>query len=304
MIYDNILQTIGKTPLVRINRMTTGLAVEIFAKAEYFNPGGSVKDRIALSMIEDAEQRGRLKKGDVIIEPTSGNTGIGLALVAAVKGYQLIVTMPETMSRERRLILEQYGAKVILTPAEQGMEGAVVEAERLAREHGYFMPQQFQNPANPRAHRNTTAREIIDDLGERPLDFFVAGVGTSGTLMGTGEILKQHYPTLKVIAVEPKGSPVLSGGVAGPHQIAGIGAGFVPDIYRPEIVDEVIQVSDDEAFQAAKALARLEGLLVGISSGANMSAAIQIARRSGRWRRMVVMLCDTGERYISTKLFG
>jgi cysteine synthase A len=304
MVRDTILDMIGSTPLVRINRMATGASAEVVAKLESFNPGGSVKDRIALSMIEDAERTGRLKPGDVIVEPTSGNTGIGLALVAAVKGYEAVLVMPDTMSVERRALLQQFGARTVLTPGGQGMKGAIAEAERMAAALGHFMPRQFSNPANPETHRRTTAREIIDALEGRTLDYFVAGVGTGGTITGTGEILKEAYPGITVVAVEPAASPVLSGGSPGAHKIQGLGAGFVPDVYSSDSVDEIVQVSDDEALQAARALSREEGILAGISSGAAMFAALEVARLAGSGKLVAVILPDTGERYMSTDLFG
>jgi cysteine synthase A len=303
VINKTILETIGKTPLVRINKLISENDAELIAKLEFFNPGGSVKDRIALSMIEDAEYRGVLKKGGTIIEPTSGNTGIGLAMVAAIKGYQSIFTMPETMSLERRALLQQFGAKIVLTPGQQGMAGAVEEAKRLARQHGYFMPQQFENPSNPDIHRKTTAQEIISDLDNRILDYFVVGVGTGGTITGAGEILKQAFPNIKIIAVEPFDSPVLSGGTPGPHKIQGIGAGFVPEIYNAKVVDEIIKVRNEDALNTAKRLAQEEGILSGISSGANMFAALQVARSAGKGQLVLVIIPDTGERYISTDLF-
>ena len=303
MVHDTILSTIGATPLVRINRMTGDGDAAIIAKLESFNPGGSVKDRIALNMIEDAERSGRLKPGDVIVEPTSGNTGIGLALVAAVKGYEAVFTMPETMSVERRALLAHLGARVVLTPGGEGMKGAIDEADRLGAEPGHFRVRQFSNPANPDAHRKNTAREIIDALGDRTLDFFVAGVGTGGTVTGTGQVLKETYPGVTVVAVEPSSSPVLSGGQSGPHKIQGLGAGFVPDNYGSDVVDEVAQVGDDDAMETARALAREEGILAGISSGAAMFAALEVARRAGSGKLILVMLPDTGERYLSTDLF-
>ncbi len=304
MIYKNILDTIGKTPLVKINKLVTERDAELVAKLEFFNPGGSVKDRIGLSMIKDAEQREQLKKEGTIIEPTSGNTGIGLAMVAAVKGYQVIFTMPETMSIERRALLQQFGAKIVLTPGEKGMKGAVEEAERQSKEFGYFMPQQFKNHVNPEIHRQTTAKEIIKDLDGRIPDYFVAGVGTGGTITGTGEILKEAFPDIKIVAVEPSDSPVLSGGKPGSHKIQGIGAGFIPEIYNEQIVDEIIQVKNEQALKTSKRLAREEGILAGISSGANMFAALQIAQRIGKKKLVIVIIPDTGERYISTELFG
>jgi cysteine synthase A len=269
---------------------------EVVAKLESFNPGGSVKDRIALGMIEDAERTGRLKPGDVVVEPTSGNTGIGLALVAAVRGYEAVLVMPETMSVERRALLQQLGARIVL-------KGAIAEAERMADAPGHFMPRQFSNPANPEVHRRTTAREIIDALEDRTLDFFVAGVGTGGTITGTGEVLKETYPGITVVAVEPAASPVLSGGSPGTHKIQGIGPGFVPDVYNGDNVDEIVQVSDAAALETARALSREEGILAGISSGAAMFAALEVARRAGSGKLVAVILPDTGERYMSTDLF-
>ncbi len=283
--------------------MVGGDDAEVVAKLESFNPSGSVKDRIALGMIEDAERAGRLQPGDVVVEPTSGNTGIGLALVAAVKGYEAVLVMPETMSVERRALLQQLGARTVLTPGGQGMKGAIAEAERMAAAPGHFMPRQFSNPANPEAHRKTTAREIIGALEGRTLDFFVAGVGTGGTITGTAEVLKETYPDITVVAVEPAASPVLSGGSPGAHKIQGIGAGFVPDVYSGDSVDEIVQVGDDEALEAARALSREEGILAGISSGAAMFAALEVARRAGSGKLVAVILPDTGERYMSTDLF-
>ena len=303
MIYNNILETIGHTPLVKINRLVSDADADVVAKVEFFNPGGSIKDRIGLGMIEAAESRGLLKKGSGIVESTSGNTGVGLAMAAAVKGYRAVFTMPASMSVERRALLKQYGAEIVLTPSEKGMGGAMEAAAKIAAERGYFMPQQFKNPANPDTHRRTTAREIIADLGERKPDYFVAGVGTGGTITGVGEVLKEHYPGIRIIAVEPEGSPVLSGGKPGPHRIQGIGAGFVPDNVNQGIIDEVIKIQNEEAFDTARDLARQEGLLVGISAGANMAAAQKIAQRAGKGKLVVVILPDTGERYISTDLF-
>ena len=303
MIYNNILETIGRTPLVRINHLVTVEDADVIAKVEFFNPGGSIKDRIGLGMIEAAESRGLLKKGSGIVEPTSGNTGVGLAMAAAVKGYQAVFTMPASMSIERRALLKQYGAEIVLTPAEEGMGGAMEAAEKIAAERGYFMPQQFKNPANPETHRRTTAREIISDLGENKPDYFVAGVGTGGTISGVGEVMKEHYPDIRIIAVEPEGSPVLSGGKPGPHRIQGIGAGFIPDNVNQSIIDEVIKIENEDAFDTARELARQEGLLVGISAGANMAAAQKIAQSAGNGKLVVVILPDTGERYISTDLF-
>ncbi len=303
MIHRSVLTTIGNTPLVRVNRMVESSDAEVLAKLESFNPGGSVKDRIALAMIEDAERAGEISPGDTIVEPTSGNTGVGLALVAAVKGYRTVFTMPDTMSVERRALLAFLGARVVLTPGSEGMSGAVAAAERLSSERGHFMPRQFENPSNPDAHRGTTARELVEALGERAPDCFVAGVGTGGTITGVGEVLKREYPGVRVVAVEPEASPVLSGGQPGPHRIQGIGAGFVPDVYDPDVVDEVVRVSDDDAFATARRLAREEGIVAGVSSGANMYAALASARRAGAGSLVVVVLPDTGERYISTDLF-
>ncbi|NIO02221.1 MAG: cysteine synthase A [Candidatus Latescibacteria bacterium] len=295
-MYENILETIGRTPMVRLSKINPN----IFAKLEAFNPGGSVKDRIALSMIEDAEHRGLLKPGDTIVEPTSGNTGIGLAMVAAVKDYRLILTMPESMSGERRKILKAYGAELVLTPADKGMKGAVAEADLLAKKHGYFQPQQFANPANPEIHRKTTAQEILHDIDR--VDFFVVGVGTGGTITGAGEVLKQKFKEMIVIAVEPEDSPVLSGGEAGPHKIQGIGAGFVPEILNTNIYDDIIRVKTESAQAAARLLAKKEGIFAGISSGANLHAAMLVADRHPG-KNVVVVLPDTGERYLSTDLF-
>ena len=302
-IFKDITAAVGRTPLVQINKLGSAKAA-ILAKLEAFNPCGSVKDRIALSMIEAAEKDGLIKPDTVIIEPTSGNTGIGLACICAAKGYKLILTMPESMSSERRKLLQLFGAEIVLTPAERGMTGAVEEAEQLvARNPNAFMPQQFNNPANPQIHRETTAEEIWDDTGGK-IDIFVSGVGTGGTLTGCGEVLKQHNKDLKVVAVEPKDSPVLSGGKPGPHKIQGIGAGFVPEVTNVEIIDEIIQVSNDDAIETARQLAMKEGILAGISSGAAMSAAIQLSQRAeSRGKTIVVILPDTGERYISTQMF-
>ena len=298
---DSVLDLIGDTPMVRLHRLPPAGSADVWAKLEWTNPGGSVKDRIAKAMIESAEGAGQLHPGSVIVEPTSGNTGIGLAMVAAVKGYRLILTMPETMTIERRALLKAYGAELVLTPAGEGMKGAVARAEDLARQHGYFMPQQFRNPANPEAHRRTTALEVLGQLPE--LDAFVAGVGTGGTITGVAEVVKAHRPGCRFVAVEPAGSPVLSGGKPGPHQIGGIGAGFVPDVLNTAIIDEIIQVTNEEAAATARRLAREEGILAGISSGAATWAAIQVAQRLGTGRNVAVVLPDTGERNLSTGLF-
>lgn len=298
-VAETILELIGETPMVRLHRVVPAGAAEILAKLEAFNPGGSVKDRIAAAMVEDAERRGVLTPGGTIIEPTSGNTGIGLAMVAAVKGYTLILTLPDGMSLERTNLLQRYGAKVVITPAADGMAGAVAKArELLAQTPGAFMPHQFSNAANPRAHRLTTAKEILAATDET-LHAFVAGVGTGGTITGVGEILKKKDPAIKVIAVEPAGSAVLSGREPGPHMIQGIGAGFVPEVLNRELIDEVLTVKDVDAYQTARRLAREEGILVGISAGAAVWGAIQVATRLGRGKRVVVILPDTGERYLS-----
>lgn len=302
MLYNNIYETIGETPLVRLNKIVDENSAEIYVKVEFFNPGGSVKDRIALSMIEAAEKEGLLKEGDTIIEPTSGNTGIGLAMVSAAKGYKLILVMPETMSIERRKILKAYGAELILTEGAKGMKGAVEKATELANENGYFMPMQFENINNPIIHMKTTALEILKDT-EGKIDVFVAGVGTGGTVTGVGEILKKENKEIKIVAVEPEASPVLSGGNPGPHKIQGIGAGFIPKILNMEVIDEIIKVSNENAFEYAREIAKKEGILVGISSGAALYAAVQKAKELGKGKRVVVLLPDTGERYLSTELF-
>ncbi len=302
-IANNVTELIGHTPLVRFNRIARDGSADILAKLEYFNPGGSVKDRICLEMIEDAEKRGLLKKGSTIVEPTSGNTGIGLAMIAAVKGYKCILTMSEAMSLERIYILKSYGAEVVLTPASEGMQGAIDKAgEILKKTHNSFMPQQFNNQANPQAHRKSTAVEILEAT-DGDLDAFVAGVGTGGTITGVGEVLKKHNPNIRIIAVEPKGSAVLSGGKPGPHKIQGIGAGFVPEILNRNIIDQIIQVGDNDAFRTAKLLAKEEGLFVGISAGAAAWAALEVAEGLGRGKTVVVVLPDTGERYFSIQQY-
>lgn len=296
---QSVIQLIGSTPLVRLGRLVPEGSAAILAKLESRNPGGSIKDRICLAMIEDAEQKGLIKAGSVIIEPTSGNTGIGLAMISAAKGYKCILTMPETMSVERRAILQAYGAEIVLTPGAEGMSGAVRKAEELNKNTpGSFMPQQFKNPANPEVHRQTTAKEIIAEAGGA-IDAFVAGVGTGGTITGVGEVLKKQNSSVKIIAVEPKKSPVLSGGKPGPHKIQGIGAGFIPDVLNRSIIDSVIQVEDDDAYDTVKRLAKDEGIFAGWSSGAAVWASLKIAKELGSGKTVVTILPDTGERYLS-----
>ena len=303
VLHKEITELIGRTPLVRLNRLSKPGSATIYGKVEFFNPGGSVKDRICLNMINEAERQGKLKPGGTIVEPTSGNTGIGLALIAAVRGYKLILVMPESMSMERASLLSSYGAQLVLTPAWEGMKGSIREAESLLMQNpSYFMPDQFSNPANPAMHKKTTAPEIWEALDGK-IDAFVAAVGTGGTITGCGEVFKERNPGVKVIAVEPAGSPVLSGGDPGPHKIQGIGAGFIPQVLNRKILDRVIKVTDDEAYQTAKQLSKQEGLLVGISAGANVFAAQQVAEELGPGKNVVTVLCDTGERYISIEKY-
>jgi cysteine synthase A len=300
-LYQNLCDLIGRTPLVRLNRIPTDGMAEICGKHEGWNPGGSVKDRICLAMIEAAENSGALKPGGTVVEPTSGNTGIGLALVCAVKGYKLKITMPESMSIERREILRAYGADVILTPAEKGMKGAIERAEEiLAEEKDAHMPQQFNNPANPEVHRRTTALEILNDTDGK-IDAFVAGVGTGGTITGVSSVLKEKVPGIRIFTVEPAASPVLSGGSPGPHRIQGIGPGFVPQVLDPSSFERVIQIKDEDAYEMMKRLAKEEGLLCGISTGANCIGALEVAKELGPGKRVVFIVCDTGERYLSIK---
>lgn len=297
---NNVTEHIGNTPLIKLNRIVSEDYANIYAKVEYFNPGGSVKDRIALVMIEDAERRGVLKKGNTIIEPTSGNTGIGLAMVGAVKGYKVILVMSEDMSDERMSLLKSYGAEIELTKTKLGMQGAIDRAEELIKRHqDYFMPQQFNNPANPDVHRRTTAKEILKAMGDDQIDVLVAGVGTGGTITGVGEILKTKNSDIKIVAVEPKTSAVLSGGKPGLHMIQGIGAGFIPKVLNLNIINEIVSISDEDAFNTAKILSREEGLLVGFSSGAACLAALQVAKRLGSGKNVVVVFPDTGTRYFS-----
>jgi cysteine synthase A len=302
-VADNVLELIGSTPMIKLNHIAVARSAHILAKLELANPGGSVKDRIALSMVEEAEKNGYLKRGKTIVEPTSGNTGIGLALVAVVKGYELILVMPDNMSLERRQLFQAYGAKIVLTQGSQGMLGAVRKAEELVRgNRDYFMPQQFNNPANPHIHYRTTGEEIWRQTRGK-IDAFVAGVGTGGTLTGVGRLLKRKKPGIKIIAVEPKESSVLSGGKPGPHKIQGIGAGFIPEVMDVDLLDGIVKVNEEDAKRMAKRLAREEGLLVGISSGANVWASLQVARKLGKGKTVVTVLADTGERYLSTDLF-
>jgi cysteine synthase len=302
-VANDVGELIGRTPMVRLNRLVSADSAEVLAKLEFYNPAGSVKDRIALSMILAAEREGKLKPGDTILEPTSGNTGIGLAMLAAVRGYRLILVMPDTMSVERRNLLKAYGAEYVLTPGTKGMRGALDETERILEQSpGYFVPQQFVNPANPEIHRQTTAMEILEQTGGK-IDAFVAGVGTGGTITGVGEVLKKENPAVLIVAVEPSASPVLSGGQPGAHKIQGIGAGFVPTILNRGVIDQVITVSNDEAMNTARRLAAEEGLLCGISCGAAVFAALQTAAKLGQGKRVVVVIPDTGERYLTTELF-
>ena len=304
-IANNITELVGNTPLVKLNCVTDGAEANVLAKLEFFNPGSSVKDRIAVAMIDAAEKVGKINKNTPIVEPTSGNTGIGLAMVCAARGYKLIITMPETMSRERRMLMRAYGAELVLTPGPEGMGGAIAKAKELAEANpdSFFIPQQFENPANPEVHRNTTALEIWNDTDGK-VDIVVAGVGTGGTITGIGEVLKAKNPQVQVVAVEPAASPVLSGGPKGPHPIQGIGAGFVPSILNTEIYDEIIQVPSEAAFETARAVGSQEGVLVGISSGAAVWAAVQLAKRpENKGKNIVVIIPSNGERYLSTPLF-
>lgn len=305
-IVDRITDLIGDTPLVRLNRVVPEDSAEIYLKLEFQNPGSSVKDRIAISMVEVAEQEGKLKPGDTIVEPTSGNTGIGLAMVAAAKGYRTLLVMPETMSLERRNLLKAYGAELILTPGPAGMKGAIARAEEIIQEHPeYFMPQQFNNQANVKIHRETTGPEIVEAIKSKDgkLDAFISGIGTGGTITGAGEVLKENFPGIHIVAVEPAASPILSGGKPGPHKIQGIGAGFVPEILNTDIYDEVIQIENEDAFETARRVAREEGILGGISSGAAILAALQVAKKLGKGKRVVAVIPSNGERYLSTPLY-
>lgn len=301
-IANSINELIGQTPIVKLNRLVDDQSADVYLKLEYMNPGSSVKDRIALAMIEDAEGKGVLKQGDTIIEPTSGNTGIGLAMVAAAKGYKAILVMPETMSMERRNLLRAYGADLVLTPGPEGMGGAIRKAEELAKENGYFMPQQFENEANPTIHERTTGPEIVQQMGDQ-LDAFIAGIGTGGTITGAGKVLRQKYKDIKIVAVEPTDSPVLSGGKPGPHKIQGIGAGFVPGVLDTDVYDEIIKVENEQAFDYARRAAKEEGILGGISSGAAIYAALEIAKKLGKGKKVLAIIPSNGERYLSTPLY-
>lgn len=303
-IYNSILDTIGHTPILKLNRVVPEDAADVYVKLEFFNPGGSIKDRIALAMVEKAEKEGKLKAGDTIIEPTSGNTGIGLAAVASAKGYHLIITMPETMSDERKKLMRAYGAELILTPGSKGMPGSIAKAEELVKEHGYFMPMQFENSANPEIHELTTGQEIVNAFGADDLpDAFVAGVGTGGTLTGIGRALKKADSAVKVYALEPAESPLLKEGKKGPHKIQGISAGFIPKTLDREIYDGIVEVSSAEAFETAREVARSEGFLPGISGGANIHGALELAKKLGKGHKVITVAPDNGERYLSTPLY-
>ncbi|ARF14211.1 cysteine synthase A [Sporosarcina ureae] len=298
---NSVIDLVGNTPLVKLNRLTGADDADVYLKLEFFNPGSSVKDRIALAMIEAAEKNGKLKEGSTIIEPTSGNTGIGLAMIAAAKGYKSVLVMPDTMSLERRNLLRAYGADLVLTPGAEGMKGAISKAEQLAEENGWFLPQQFNNEANPEVHRLTTGPEIVNALDQ--VDAFISGIGTGGTITGAGEVLKEHFPGVRIVAVEPEDSAILSGGKPGPHKIQGIGAGFVPEVLDTAIYDEIIKVSNDDAYTFARRAAREEGILGGVSSGAAIAAALQVAKKLGKGKTVVAIIPSNGERYLSTPLY-
>ncbi|WP_159378914.1 cysteine synthase A [Enterococcus faecium] len=302
-IYNSVTELIGKTPIVKLNKIVPEDSADVFVKLEFFNPGGSVKDRIALSMIEKVEHDGLLKPGDTIIEPTSGNTGIGLSMVGVAKGYKVIIVMPETMSIERRLLMKGYGAELILTPGADGISGSIREAERLAKENGYFLPLQFENEANPLVHEKTTGPEIHQAFGVNGLDAFVAGIGTGGTITGAGRELKRVYPKIELIGVEPAESAILEGKEAGPHKIQGIGTGFVPKTLDTSVYDKVLSISGDEAMETAREVGRKEGILVGISSGAAIAAALKVAKELGKGKKVLAVVPDNGERYLSTALY-
>ena len=305
-VFNNINEAIGHTPLVKLNRLTDDNMADVYVKLEFMNPGSSVKDRIALAMIEAAEEAGKLTKDTTIVEPTSGNTGIGLAMVAASKGYKAVLVMPDTMSKERRNLLKAYGAELVLTPGADGMKGAIKKANELAEKDGYFMPQQFENPANPKIHENTTGRELVEQAKSAgfTIDAFIAGVGTGGTVTGVGHVLKENNPNTKVYALEPSDSPVLSGGESGPHKLQGLGAGFVPDTLDTEVYDGIVKVENETAFEYARKLAKEEGILSGISSGAAVYAALEEAKKLGKGKTVVTVLPSNGERYLSTPLFN
>ncbi|WML41906.1 cysteine synthase A [Neobacillus sp. OS1-2] len=301
-VANSVSELVGQTPIVKLNRLVDQNSADVYLKLEYFNPGSSVKDRIALAMIEAAEEKGLIKPGvDTIIEPTSGNTGIGLAMIAAAKGYKAVFVMPETMSLERRNLLKAYGAELVLTPGPEGMKGAIAKAEELVKEHGYYLPQQFENEANPEVHRRTTGREIAEQMDS--LDAFVSGIGTGGTISGAGSLLREKFPEVKIYAVEPKDSAILSGGKPGPHKLQGLGAGFIPGTLDTSIYDEVIQITTEEAFEASRRAAREEGILGGISSGAAISAALKVASELGKGKKVLAIIPDNGERYLSTALY-
>lgn len=302
IVGNSVADLVGKTPLVKVNRLNGENDADIYLKLEYFNPGSSVKDRIALAMIEAAENSGELQENSTIIEPTSGNTGIGLAMIAAAKGYKAVLVMPDTMSLERRNLLRAYGADLVLTPGAEGMKGAIAKSEELAKENGWFMPQQFNNESNPEIHRLTTGPEIADALDQ--VDAFISGIGTGGTITGVGRVLKERFKDVKIIAVEPEESPILSGGEPGPHKIQGIGAGFVPKVLDTDIYDEIIKVSGDDAYETARRAAREEGILGGVSSGAAIYAALQVAKKLGKGKKVVAILPSNGERYLSTPLYS
>lgn len=303
-IFNSVTELIGKTPIVKLRNVVPVGAADVYVKLEFFNPGGSVKDRIALNMIEQAEKNGQLKAGDTIVEPTSGNTGVGLAMVGAAKGYKVVIVMPDTMSIERRKLMQAYGAELLLTPGADGMKGAIAKASELAEQDSYFMPMQFENPANAEAHEKTTGKEIQQVFGQAGLDAFIAGVGTGGTITGVGKELKRVYPKISIIAVEPTESPVLEGGQPGPHKIQGIGAGFVPKVLDTTIYEKVIDVPSEAAMETARQLAEKEGLLVGISAGAAVNAAIEVAKTLGNGKKVLTVIPDNGERYLSTALYN
>lgn len=301
IVGNSIVDLVGRTPLVKLNRMTGSEDADVYVKLEYFNPGSSVKDRIAVAMIQAAEKSGEIKEGSTIIEPTSGNTGIGLAMIAAAKGYKSVLVMPDTMSSERRNLLRAYGADLVLTPGAEGMKGAIAKAEELSEKNGWYMPQQFNNESNPEIHRLTTGPEIADALDR--VDAFISGIGTGGTITGVGSVLKERFPDVSIVAVEPTDSAVLSGGKPGPHKIQGIGAGFIPKVLNTEIYDEIIQVTNDESYDTARRAAREEGILGGVSSGAAIFAALQVAKKLGKGKKVVAILPSNGERYLSTPLY-